>query len=443
LAWGDNQSSQIGDGTFAERRSPVLVVNTNADGFLNLQPSTAFEVPPALRVPFFVVSSGAITDTSALVSTTIKFDALEVGKSGAVYVTARAASGSMRKLSASMASAGGAGGTYGAWSALTAADSFELMQLTSTGWQSVVSGQLIAYASGVLGDQISAQTILDNTDTTNLKGAQFCIGYGTSAEQMIAAGAMRAIATIPDPSATSVGSVSCIVEAPTSTTTTSTTSTTTTTTAPTTSTTTATPTTTTTVVATTTSTLTTINLSTGWNLVGNGSNEAIDVASIFSDSNRFLTVWKWIAAQAAWAFHAPSLAALGTLADYVTSKGYQLLTSIAGGEGFWVNAQQTGSLNLTSGSMISVATVGPSLVKGWNLVSVGEAATPKQFCDAQTGGVTTLWAWDSTNSAWYFYAPTLDSSGGLSAYITSKGYLDFTTTNKMLGQGVGFWINRP
>jgi hypothetical protein len=169
----------------------------------------------------------------------------------------------------------------------------------------------------------------------------------------------------------------------------------------------------------------------------------MDVASTFADTNRFVTVWKWIAAQAAWAFHAPSLAAQGTLTDYVASKGYQLLTKINGGEGFWVNAKQAGSVNLPSGNSISTTTLGATLIKGWNLVSVGDAPSPKQFCDAQSSGVTTLWAWDSTNSAWYFYAPTLDASGGLGAYITGKGYLDFTTASKTLRQGVGFWINRP
>jgi hypothetical protein len=191
----------------------------------------------------------------------------------------------------------------------------------------------------------------------------------------------------------------------------------------------------------------TLSFVAGWNLVGNGSDAPIDVATTFSDTSSFLTVWKWIAAQAAWAFHAPDLAAQGgtALADYRASKGYQLLTTIVGGEGFWVNAKQAGSINLPSGNAISVATLGPTLITGWNLVAVGQTATPKQFCDAQSSGVTSLWAWDATSSAWYFYAPSLDAKGGtvLSDYITSKSYLDFTSANKTLGNGTGFWVNRP
>jgi hypothetical protein len=55
--------------------------------------------------------------------------------------------------------------------------------------------------------------------------------------------------------------------------------------------------------------------------------------------------------------------------------------------------------------------------------------------------VTTLWAWDAIGSAWYFYSPSLDANGGLSTYITAKGYLGFDT--KTLGNGTGFWVNKP
>ena len=189
------------------------------------------------------------------------------------------------------------------------------------------------------------------------------------------------------------------------------------------------------------------NFVAGWNLVGNGTDAPIDVAAAFSDANNFLTVWKWVSAQNAWSFYAPALAAQGgtVLADYAASKSYQMLTAISGGEGFWVNAKQAGSVNVAAGNAVSVASLGPSLVKGWNLVSVGESVTPKQFCDAQSGGVTTLWAWDAANSVWYFYSPSLDAAGGttLADYITGKGYRDFAAASKALGPGVGFWVNKP
>jgi hypothetical protein len=86
-----------------------------------------------------------------------------------------------------------------------------LVQLTSTGWQLVVNGQLIPYASGVLGDQLAAQTILQNASTANLLGSQFCVGYGGDGTGMIASGNLQLIAVIPDPNASSAATGSCDV----------------------------------------------------------------------------------------------------------------------------------------------------------------------------------------------------------------------------------------
>jgi hypothetical protein len=88
-----------------------------------------------------------------------------------------------------------------------------------------------------------------------------------------------------------------------------------------------------------------------------------------------------------------------------------------------------------------------TMASGWNLIAIGESKTPSQFnaLVSATTPLTTLWACDATNSAWYFYAPSLDANSGtaLTDYITSKGYLDFTANNKTLGPGVGFWVNKP
>lgn len=183
----------------------------------------------------------------------------------------------------------------------------------------------------------------------------------------------------------------------------------------------------------------------GWNLVGNSTDAAINVAATFSNASQFTSIWKWIAGQNSWGFYAPGLAAQSStsLAEYATSKGYQVLTTISGGEGFWVNAAQVASVNVTNGSAVGIPSVGNRLVKGWNLVSVGESATPKQFCDTQCSGVTTLWAWDSSSSSWYFYEPTMDANGELISYLNRAGYLDFIAKSKTLGSGVGFWVNRP
>ena len=193
----------------------------------------------------------------------------------------------------------------------------------------------------------------------------------------------------------------------------------------------------------------TVNLSIGWNLIGNSTDTPLDVAMTLGDATKISTVWKWIPTTSKWAFYTPSMPA-ADLATYAASKGYDVLTTINGGEGFWVNAIAANSINIPAGNAFF-----PALAAGWNLVSVGIPFPPALFnlalstTQPATGvipeNIKTLWAWDNAKSNWYFYAPSLEAQGGtaLADYITGKGYLDFTANNKTLGQGVGFWVNKP
>lgn len=93
-----------------------------------------------------------------------------------------------------------------------------------------------------------------------------------------------------------------------------------------------------TVVATTTPpTLAEMHLTSGWNMRGVSSSTPVKVAETFSDATKVATVWKWVESSAKWAFYSPLLPDGG--AEYAVSKGYDFLTSIATGEGFWVNAK--------------------------------------------------------------------------------------------------------
>jgi hypothetical protein len=74
---------------------------------------------------------------------------------------------------------------------------------------------------------------------------------------------------------------------------------------------------------------------------------------------------------------------------------------------------------------------------------MGETRTASEFNAALGYDITSLWTWDNSSSAWYFYAPSVDAGGTLSGYIANKGYLDFIGANKSLANGVGFWVNRP
>jgi hypothetical protein len=157
-----------------------------------------------------------------------------------------------------------------------------------------------------------------------------------------------------------------------------------------------------------------------------------------------------VPATSKWAFYAPSLAAANTLVPYTSSKGYDVLSTVNGGEGFWVNAKSAFTVQLPTGVSITASYFQPQvdttqnrLISGWNLIATGDNLTPSLF--NQGLNITTLWAWDSGLSNWYFYAPNLDAQGGtkLTDYITSKNYLDFTAKGKTLDSTTGFWVNKP
>jgi len=198
--------------------------------------------------------------------------------------------------------------------------------------------------------------------------------------------------------------------------------------------------------------VTTANLTTGWNLLGNGSVAALDIAATLNDNAKVTTVWKWVPATRRWAFYTPSMTA-SALADYAASKGYDVLSTINGGEGFWVNAKQPFTVQMPAGSALLASGFQARLMAGWNLISLGENKTPSQFNIALSPtqpapgivptNLTSLWAWDASLAGWYFYAPNLEANGGLADYVAAKGYLDFTAHGKMLGQGAGFWVNKP
>jgi len=187
----------------------------------------------------------------------------------------------------------------------------------------------------------------------------------------------------------------------------------------------------------------------GWNLLGNGANTALNVATTFGDSTQVTSVWKWIAPKAAWAFYSPAMTDGG--AAYAASNGYDPLSSIGGGEGFWVNAKTTFSASLLAGTAINSASF-KNLGGGWTLIATADSATPGEFnnaigltlpvAGAIPNNLTSLWAWDAAQAKWYFYSPNLDASGGLASFAQNAGYLDFAAANKKLGSGTGFWVNK-
>lgn len=214
-----------------------------------------------------------------------------------------------------------------------------------------------------------------------------------------------------------------------------------------------------------------VTLIQGWNLIGNGSSTTLDVATTLGDATKVGTIWKWINSgnatditYPAWAFYTPAQNDGGYA--YAATKGYDFLTTINPGEGFWVNAKTAFSVPLPAGAAIKSSSFRPAaaaqgsaqaLPPGWSLIAVGDSPAPSGFNRALSLtqplaadvplNLNTLWAWDALQANWYFYAPELDKNGGLALYIAGRNYLDFATMPTSpagtLSPTTGFWVNMP
>ena len=196
----------------------------------------------------------------------------------------------------------------------------------------------------------------------------------------------------------------------------------------------------------------------GWNMLGNALDLALDVSTMFgAGAGNVLSVWKWNAATQSWAFYSPQLSG-PALAAYAAVHGYDVLSIIAPGEGYWINLQSA----ISMGSQVGRPFVyGPAafgvLPSSWNLIAHGATETPSNFANlvsalpppvsgVNTDGLMSLWAWQEAQQKWYFYSPQIENQAGLAgvkAYADSKGYLHFQDAGRSLDVGMGFWVNRP
>jgi len=191
-------------------------------------------------------------------------------------------------------------------------------------------------------------------------------------------------------------------------------------------------------------------LASGWTLLCNSLNQPLPVTPTFADATKITSVWKWDAAKSGWQFFTPAMDA-ATLQAYAAGKGYAVLGSINPGEGFWVNVKLAGGLVNQSGAAFALTAA--ALQPGWNLVATSNDVSPSDFnlslsvtppaAGTVPQNLISLWAWDNPQSKWYFYSPVLEASAGLGTYTAGKGYLDFAASGKTLGNGVGFWVNKP
>ena len=174
-----------------------------------------------------------------------------------------------------------------------------------------------------------------------------------------------------------------------------------------------------------------MDISTGWNLLSfylKPIDSSVD--TMFEGvSAEILSLWKW--QKDKWSVYLPSLEDGGS--SYAQSKGFNLLTQIDVGEGFWINAKQAFSVDI-SGIPASDTTL--NLYSGWNLVGLktDKKKAISEFISANKDKILSIWKW--LGNTWAVYLPSLGEEATQN-YADSKGFSVLTEINP----AEGFWVN--
>jgi hypothetical protein len=184
-SWGINHDGQLGDGTYARQLPPVLVVNENTNGFLDLIPGDPNTIPPD-KIPPFLLATYA---TGSLKSTTLYADLRGIIPTGSF-----ASASDYGKFAADY-------NVYVAANVPTSPAS-PYFQLNANNSWSVLTWPMAEFLRGVALDSqnnvVTAQ-ILQNADLSSpeLVGASILVGYGTDPDEMLRTARYRTIFTLP------------------------------------------------------------------------------------------------------------------------------------------------------------------------------------------------------------------------------------------------------
>ncbi len=184
LAWGLNNYGQIGDGTLALQPTPVLALNETGNGFLDLIPEVANNIPRDKIPPFFLATYA----DGGLSATTLYADIRGITASG------------------TFAAASDAGKFAAGYNVYVAASVPSLQsayfQLDSGNSWSVLRWPMAEFLRAVALDSqtsvVRAQ-ILQNADLSSpaLAGTSIVVGYGTDPDEMLRNARYRTIFTVP------------------------------------------------------------------------------------------------------------------------------------------------------------------------------------------------------------------------------------------------------
>ena len=189
-AWGvSNILGTIGDGTFADRKEPVVVVHedgagsvTSDDWYLDLDPSVSGIIPSGKVPAFLAVAEGTVLGDDIGVTARVRFRTSDAGR--AIHVFA-----------------------YAPRVGLAAKDdgTCVLNQLSADGRLVPTNASNLApYAANVAASQQQAVQVLNNVYASQVAGATFCIGTGNSGVDSVDPRNSVCVATIP-------GSGSCTI----------------------------------------------------------------------------------------------------------------------------------------------------------------------------------------------------------------------------------------
>jgi len=171
-----------------------------------------------------------------------------------------------------------------------------------------------------------------------------------------------------------------------------------------------------------TATTKTISLVKGWNLINTPVQPDDSSAETVLNGLDYVSAWKWVNGK--WAV----LLKDQDTQEYASSKGFQVLSTINAGEGFWLNMNSAGSLTITGNAP---STSNLYFVQGWNLVGLKTDAE-KNITDIVPDNAISAWKWQNGN-----WAVWLPDSAQLQEYASSKG---FDILEKVSATD-GFWIN--
>ncbi len=164
-----------------------------------------------------------------------------------------------------------------------------------------------------------------------------------------------------------------------------------------------------------------LNINAGWSLLS--SRTDIDAKQLFAGQEDLLSIWAW--QNQNWSVLLPN----GNSTAYAQAKGFQALSTIPAGEGFWVNAKNGTQLSF-NGTQETQNSL--DLLAGWNLKGLlSDQALDVGTVFSDQDQITSLWAWKG--STWAVSLPGQNAT----SYAASKGFQVLTS----LKPGQGFWVN--